>query len=209
MTKPVLIYSLTDPTTQQVFYVGQTTNLAARFANHLSTGRRNHKTAYAQHIRKLLAINQFPTMQHLETTDIVGKKPREESWVKHFESLGAPLTNIVYTERAKIVNAAKVEARKAKAEARAAANRARRAERDALKPAKSVLGSPEHREKLRVAALNRSFDWTINSSKAQKARWAAKTPEERAAIKAKQSASAKAAQERKRAEKAAREAVEA
>lgn len=92
------IYVLKDPRSEEIRYVGKTTNLRVRFNSHLAVARIgrpervNHIDSHcARWIRCLLRDEIRPKMEVIETTEHASE--RERFWIKHFRMHGARLTN--------------------------------------------------------------------------------------------------------------------
>lgn len=89
------VYALIDPRDNTVRYVGITERpINKRLAGHL-LGNDGNKTKIAW-ISELAQIGISPIIRPLE--QVKGRKEtleREQEWIQHFLSLGAPLTNIM------------------------------------------------------------------------------------------------------------------
>jgi hypothetical protein len=92
------IYSLTDPRSMQVFYVGQTTNPKDRLSTHIAVskiaGKDGDGHRVKERITEILQAGFRPSMAILERTM---DKTREKHWIKHCLFLGLPLANKAYT----------------------------------------------------------------------------------------------------------------
>ena len=90
----VFIYSLTDPRTKQIRYVGKTVNVAIRIRDHQRDGKNSHKTAWL----KLLKASGFkPEVDILETFFDSNDEDWQEAerwWISYLRAIGCPLTNL-------------------------------------------------------------------------------------------------------------------
>lgn len=87
------IYTLSDPRTNQVRYVGVTFRRKARYREHLSraiTGGKTHRDCW---IRSLVAVGIRPQYEVIETGDGNGWQEAERSWIAHYRPL-TKLTNL-------------------------------------------------------------------------------------------------------------------
>jgi hypothetical protein len=88
------IYSLTDPRSMQVFYVGQTTNPKDCLSTHIAVsklpGKDGDGRAIKARVREIIQAGFRPTMSILETTP---DKAQEKHWIQHCLFLGLPLLN--------------------------------------------------------------------------------------------------------------------
>ena len=85
-----IIYSLSDPRTGQVRYVGITGNLKNRLRNHLNCFDGTHRSCW---IRSLVSIGLAPIADVLEETKTY-PDDAEKAWILGFKRLGADLTNL-------------------------------------------------------------------------------------------------------------------
>lgn len=92
--RPVIIYSLSDPTTNQIRYVGKTVRkLLYRLKEHINFSKKG-KTHVSCWIKGLLKQNKLPI---IECLDIVKESEWmfwEEYWIGQINSWGFNLTNI-------------------------------------------------------------------------------------------------------------------
>ncbi len=89
-----VVYALLDPDeTDKVYYIGITDDLYERFTQHLKDIRVDSPKALW--LRELGKRNRVPYCKVLEevATQAEAKK-REEHWIRHYDQLGMPLTNI-------------------------------------------------------------------------------------------------------------------
>jgi hypothetical protein len=90
-----VIYTLNDPRTDAVHYVGRTCNPKKRYAQHLS-GSNEHCTVEKKlWVQELRALILRPRMDILETVDPppIRVLKRERRWLYHYIQQRAPLTN--------------------------------------------------------------------------------------------------------------------
>jgi hypothetical protein len=98
MKKITYIYTLTDPTTGLVRYVGKTVNPKRRLHEHMSHAKNTTSSNYNLHsanwIRLLIKENKRPI---LNIIDIAGKncwECKEQYWIKWYRDKNHDLTNI-------------------------------------------------------------------------------------------------------------------
>jgi len=89
------IYTLKDPNTNQVRYVGKAKNPEDRYSNHINKGR-DKNTHKRNWINKLRKTNQKPLLEIIEETADIKWKEREKYWIKYYLDSGNKLVN--YTE---------------------------------------------------------------------------------------------------------------
>jgi len=89
----VYIYTLTDPISEQVRYVGKTNNPKRRYRQHLYCAKQliSHSQRW---IQGLLDQGLKPEMQIIETTTRSLWREREQYWIQHYQEIGSPLTNL-------------------------------------------------------------------------------------------------------------------
>lgn len=89
----VYIYSLGEPGTHEVRYIGKTVDLQARLYVHLCDTSNTHKAHWIQSLR---AQDKKPVMQVLETLTNPTESEwitSEMFWISHFKAQGFNLTN--------------------------------------------------------------------------------------------------------------------
>jgi group I intron endonuclease len=93
MEDKVYIYTLTDPITSEIRYVGKTNNLIRRYNQHLS---RSKDRVYhsALWIKSLVKQGEKPVMDVLEITDSLHWAEREQYWISLFKDR-YDLTNLL------------------------------------------------------------------------------------------------------------------
>lgn len=88
------IYSLIDPRTGAVRYIGKADNIKKRLGVHLAeakySNRHNHRLNW---IRSLLSDNLIPILIVLESGTKDGWQDSEKRWIKIFRDAGAKLVN--------------------------------------------------------------------------------------------------------------------
>lgn len=89
------IYTLTDPNTQKVRYIGKAKNPKDRYSNHINKSR-DKNTHKRNWINKLRKNNQKPILEVIEETTNDKWKEREKFWIKYYLDKGNKLVN--YTE---------------------------------------------------------------------------------------------------------------
>lgn len=89
--KPTTIYTLSDPKTGEVRYVGKTVNsLARRLSNHLRDTRLNHRYCW---IKSVLNRGLKPIINAIEKNIGDNWVERERYWIGFYNSQGAHLVN--------------------------------------------------------------------------------------------------------------------
>jgi len=101
------IYTLSDPRTDMVRYVGKTDHLEKRLSQHLSLSTGSHKSSW---IKSLKSAGIKPEMVVIDKVPVEDWEFWEMHYIKFFKSLGAKLVNgteggqgdaIVFTDAAK------------------------------------------------------------------------------------------------------------
>lgn len=95
-----VIYALINPETDQIFYVGATTNLKNRMFSHctLTVSRLNphkRKTPVCIQLEKMIINNIRPVVRILEyipETD----KTTEYKWINYYKAIGVNLCNVQF-----------------------------------------------------------------------------------------------------------------
>ena len=87
--RPTTIYALCDPTTNEVRYIGKSTNVRKRLVSHCSDTKRknNYCTNWVRSLKPLK-----PVILELEVTNQDWVEA-EQFWISYFKWLGARLTN--------------------------------------------------------------------------------------------------------------------
>jgi hypothetical protein len=86
------VYTLTDPRTNEVRYVGWTMNLTRRFREHLAEPKR-YRTHKSNWIRTVLADGLVPILTVIETGKGEGWAAAERKWIAAYRAQGCNLTN--------------------------------------------------------------------------------------------------------------------
>jgi len=86
------IYTLSNPVTGEVRYVGKTIHGAKRLLGHLRDDSNNHKVAW---IKSLKALGLKPLFEILEEVEESAWIEAEQFWIKSLKFLGCRLTNSV------------------------------------------------------------------------------------------------------------------
>lgn len=94
MSKGYYIYALIDPRDGTAFYIGKTTNPAARMWKHRGLSGITENAAKKDRVRELLGLSLVPQMQILEEVSWRQSSQREIFWIREYASLGHHLTNI-------------------------------------------------------------------------------------------------------------------
>lgn len=94
----IIIYTLTDPITNEVRYIGRTKKeiLKYRLIEHLSSSKSNHNSYKKNWIKKLKNLNQIPTIEELETLNTTWEESHlvEKYWIQQFTCWGFKLVNL-------------------------------------------------------------------------------------------------------------------
>ena len=94
MKKVVKIYTLTDPNTNLVMYVGKTIlRICNRMSSHIHCAK-HFTTPRDIWIKELLDNNQRPVATIIEYTDIINWEIREQFWIAFYRNLNSNLCNI-------------------------------------------------------------------------------------------------------------------
>jgi len=93
------IYTLSDPESFCVFYVGCTTHPASRLKQHISESQ--HPFAYGKKaskkqlaIRSILRSKRTPVLTTVDRAEFPECRMRESLWMTHFRTINPKLTNI-------------------------------------------------------------------------------------------------------------------
>jgi len=89
--KYVTIYTLSDPETDQVRYVGKTIQpLLKRYSKHLSDPRINHRTCW---IKSIINKGLLPKIEIIDIVDAAGWEIMEIYWISQLKCWGFDLVN--------------------------------------------------------------------------------------------------------------------
>lgn len=91
--KKVFIYTLTDPLTNEVRYVGKTTNLLRRLNAHINRSKK-YKYHSARWINSIIEKGLKPIMSVIEECDEKNWEDKEVYWINYYRGL-FDLTNIL------------------------------------------------------------------------------------------------------------------
>jgi predicted GIY-YIG superfamily endonuclease len=83
----IYIYSLTDPNTNVVRYIGKSVNPKRRFNEHINNCHKSSNNNKDNWIKKLLFNNQFPILNIIEETTIDKWSDREKYWITMYTNL--------------------------------------------------------------------------------------------------------------------------
>lgn len=89
--RKVYIYTLSDPTTNIVKYVGKTFRLERRLNDHLKCNGRSKKDAW---VKSLLNKGLIPLLEVIEETDDIECNFWEQYWISQFKTWGFKLKNM-------------------------------------------------------------------------------------------------------------------
>lgn len=90
-----VIYSLADPRTDAVRYVGKADSLKTRVQNHLCPSNLRKTKHCSKWLASLVRDGLKPIVAELESlSDTADWEASERRWIKHFKDLGCDLTNI-------------------------------------------------------------------------------------------------------------------
>lgn len=85
------IYTLSDPDTQEVRYIGKTNNIAKRYSAHINDKSKSHKNSW---IKSLLICNKYPTITIIASFDDESKCfDAEIKYIAEYKQKGYDLTN--------------------------------------------------------------------------------------------------------------------
>lgn len=101
------IYTLTNPITEEIFYVGQTSqNLETRLSGHCLESESNKpKVEYIQNLIKQGYKPKIDVIETIQGTCYIDKvllNERERYWIKYYKTVGCNLLNIAATNDAYI-----------------------------------------------------------------------------------------------------------
>lgn len=88
----IFIYSLSDPITNEVRYIGKTGDLKTRYKAHLSASRKIH-TRIGHWIKSLLNQNLQPALSVIEECNKIDWQKREKFWIAYYRKKGINLIN--------------------------------------------------------------------------------------------------------------------
>lgn len=90
----VYIYSLNDPDTLQIRYIGKTGNLKKRLYSHITEAKRSKGRRYVLNwINSLLSSNKKPIINIIEECNDSNWQERERYWVSYYREIIPNLCN--------------------------------------------------------------------------------------------------------------------
>ena len=90
----VFIYALIDPRTNEIRYIGKTTNPEARMRRHLRQSELIKPLHRAHWIKSLVDNGHVPVMRVLETVDAQHWQESERRWIAKYREEGCRLVNM-------------------------------------------------------------------------------------------------------------------
>jgi hypothetical protein len=93
MSRPVYIYTLSDPDTGEVRYLGKTFNPKSRMANHLCSAKKNPRSHVRCWIKSVLNRGDMPTIEVIDECDSYTGSELEKSYIRVYRAVGVRLTN--------------------------------------------------------------------------------------------------------------------
>jgi group I intron endonuclease len=88
----VFIYILIDPESNQIRYVGKTTDIKRRFRRHINE-RFLHDSYKDRWLRKIVDSNSLPEIEIIDKVDSLNWAYWEKFYISYFKSIGCLLTN--------------------------------------------------------------------------------------------------------------------
>lgn len=88
----ISIYKLVDPETNEIRYIGQTSNIKKRYINHLQ-GNKYRNTHTTNWIQSLLNKNLKPIIEIIDICNIENLDIIEQKYIKEYKEKGNNLTN--------------------------------------------------------------------------------------------------------------------
>lgn len=149
----VFIYTLGDPETKRIRYVGKTVNVHRRLLVHMNEKRGTHKNNWLRGLKSKGLKPLFSIIETIFDSSDLDWQPREIFWINHYRSMGELLTNLdggghggrIISEETRIkISLSKTGKRIDPAQAKRAADAQR-----------GIKRSPEFCERQRQAALKR------------------------------------------------------
>lgn len=89
----VFVYTLTDPSTQQIRYVGVTVDLSRRLENHLFQKEKTHKYNWICGLRKRGLRPVIEELERIPAANLQEWQEAERFWIAYLRSLGFKLMN--------------------------------------------------------------------------------------------------------------------
>lgn len=91
--RKVIIYTLADPRTGEVRYVGKTENLKSRFYSHLRDHGLNYKCRWVKSLLKCGILPNIEVLEEIESSDDSDWQECESFWISYLRFLGVRLAN--------------------------------------------------------------------------------------------------------------------
>lgn len=90
----VYIYSLNDPDSLSIRYIGKTINIKRRLSSHINEAKRGKGRRYVLNwIKSLLDVNKKPIINIIEECDQDNWEEREKHWVNYYRKIILNLCN--------------------------------------------------------------------------------------------------------------------
>lgn len=93
MAKKVELYSLSDPNTNEVMYIGKAVNSLKRFSAHINYSKSRNTPLYAW-INELLSLNQKPLLHILDVVDENEWEQKEIELINEYRNKSVNLLNV-------------------------------------------------------------------------------------------------------------------
>ena len=90
----VTVYTLSDPETNQVRYVGKTVNVANRFKHHINDRPKNRTGNWIKNLRGRGLKPRMEVLEVVENSDDLDWQDAERFWISYLRFLGCNLTNL-------------------------------------------------------------------------------------------------------------------
>ena len=94
MAVEINIYTLSDPNTNKIMYVGKTRNIPKRYSDHINEAKKSNLTKKQQWINSLLNNGLKPKIEILDTCSEDESEIFESFYISLIKSWGFDLTNI-------------------------------------------------------------------------------------------------------------------
>jgi len=166
----VFIYSLTDPRTKEIRYVGKAIDMDKRFYGHMLVHRSNtHKSAWIKSLKRAGLKPEMDILETIHDSDDTDWQESERWWISYLRMIGCALTNQVDGGHGGRRASAETRAKQSAGIKRHFANNPEaRAFRS--KQCSERRHSPETIEKMRRVQSNRSPETLAKMKAAAKAR---------------------------------------
>lgn len=95
MNKPIYIYVLKHPLTEEVRYVGKTNNLKKRLESHLAKANEfKGRRKVINWVQSIVADGMQPIIESIEECLFENWAEREKYWISYYKSIGSDLCNL-------------------------------------------------------------------------------------------------------------------